>query len=320
MPERVTIGVDVGGTKTLVMAVPIGGVDSWRTDGGPASPTVCARFATPDDSAHLVDELVDAVEAARGRFDIVGVGLGLAGLIALDGRVVTAPNTRFLEGTTIGPELAERLGIPVSVDNDANVAAWATREIDAPAADHAVVVAIGTGIGGGFVVDGTVLRGHNGFAAEPGHMIVEPGGRRCRCGQLGCWEQYGSGTALGDQANEAVASGRWEGDHPDGTLRGEDVTRLAAAGNPGAIAVLDDFADWVSVGVVNLVALFDPEIVVLCGGLIADAERVVARVQRRVVAMPIGAGREVRVRAAVTGPETSAVGAALLARSQLVGR
>lgn len=324
MRPIVTIGVDVGGTKTSIVAVPTAGIVEWEVvDGGATEvsamqPTSLARPPTPSTVAELIDVVSETVECAGATCDVVGVGLGLAGLVDLEGMVVRAPNTAFLEGHAPGRVLADRLGCPVTVDNDANVAAWAIRTIDEPDAAHITIVALGTGIGGGFVVDGGLVRGAHGFAAEPGHVVVVPDGVMCVCGQRGCWERYASGSALGRMTQEAYDDGRF-GDAlvlADGdTASGEQLTALMRAGNGAAQDIFDEFASWVALGIANLVTLFDPEVVVVCGGIAAEGDELIERVQRRLDVSSVAAGRRTRLRAATTGPETSAVGAALMARS-----
>jgi glucokinase len=185
---------------------------------------------------------------------------------------------------------------------------------------HAVVITLGTGIGGGLIVDGALVRGAHGFAGEPGHMVIDPNGPPCPCGQRGCWEQFASGHGLARLARSAALGGRLAaaveqaGGDPE-LVRGEHVTAAARAGDADALAVLDELADWIAVGLANLVNIFDPELVVIGGGLVDAADlllpRAEALVHQRVLA---GARRPlVPVVPALLGERAGAIGVALLA-------
>jgi glucokinase len=169
-------------------------------------------------------------------------------------------------------------------ENDATCATVAEWRLGAArGATNAVLVTLGTGIGGGVVANGAVVRGANGFAGEPGHMVVDPNGPPCVCGRRGCWERYASGAGLARWANEPAvvdelraASGRAAGI----ALRGEDVMHAARACSAAALAIVDTFARWTALGLVNLTNLLDPEVVVIGGGLAGAADVITAPVQR----------------------------------------
>jgi glucokinase len=310
------IGVDVGGTKALGLLVHVG------PDGGA---DVLERTQVPSDASSpaVVDVIteVGADLAARiaGRGRLVAAGVGLAGFVDDAGTVLRAPNAAGLVGQDVRGRLAACLGVPVVVDNDANCMAVAARALLAPHARHLVGVTFGTGIGGGLIVDGRLVHGAHGFAGEPGHMVVERDGPPCPCGQRGCWERFASGAGLAWLARRAVAEGRAPAlasavaDTAD--LRGEHVTELFAAGDAGATEVFDEFAGYVALGVANLIALLDPEVVVLGGGLIATGDELLERVRRHLATrFPAATGdRDVLVVASPGGPEAGALGAALLA-------
>ncbi len=143
--------------------------------------------------------------------------------------------------------------------------------------DDMVLVTLGTGIGGGLVANGAVVRGRNGFAGEYGHMVVDPDGPRCPCGRRGCWERYASGSGLAMLAREAATARRCAavvelagGDPQD--VRGEHVQAAARAGDAEALAVIDEFGRWVALGLSNLTNALDPEMFVLGGGLASGAD------------------------------------------------
>lgn len=310
-PLRRTIGIDVGGTKTLGVLV----------ERGPDGPVILDREQVPSDAAlpTVLDGIVAVARSLSGRFaGVDGVGVGLAGFVDPYGVVRSAPNSAGLVGRDVRARLVAELGVPVVVDNDANCAAVAAHALSAPEARHLVAVTFGTGIGGGLIVDGRLVHGARGFAGEPGHMVVDPGGPLCPCGQRGCWERYASGSGLARLARLAVEAGdapALEAAVPDrSALRGEHVTALLRAGDPGAIAVFDTYAGWVALGVANLVNLLDPDVVVLGGGMITTGEELLGRV-RSIVAERYPAAsdhRHVPIIGSPGGPEAGGLGAALL--------
>ena len=295
------IGVDIGGTKVLATAVSTSG-RVVRT----------ARRETPGRrvEARLVeDALTEAVAEIAGIRRIGAIGIAAAGFVDAQGeRVRFAPHLPWRD-EGVRARLAERWSAPVVLDNDANCAARAELLHGAAAeAANAIVVTLGTGIGGAVVLEGEVYRGHNGMAGEYGHMQVVPGGRPCECGGTGCWEQYCSGNAL-------VRSVREQGvDH----LTGPEVTAAAQAGDPVALAAFASVAEWLGVGLANLVAAYDPEIVVVGGGLSAAGELLLQPARQALRESLVGAQHRTIppvVRAAL-GPEAGAIGAADLARQR----
>src|SRR3954468_2488835 len=192
------IGVDVGGTK-----IAAGLVDE---DGRVAATT---RRDTPSTDPDKIEEAIsDVVRDLAADRDVEAVGLAAAGLVDADrSTVLFAPNLAWRR-EPLREAVEKRCGLPVVVENDANAAAWAEARFGAGRGeDYVVVLTVGTGIGGGIVVDGRLLRGRFGMAAEIGHLNIVPDGRRCVCGLQGCWEQYASGRALVQEAYEqAIAS------------------------------------------------------------------------------------------------------------------
>lgn len=313
---QVAIGLDVGGTKILALAV------------DPATHTTMARREVPTpvgdaELASVLSRLVAEVRAEAPDGELVAVGVGIPGFIGLDGVARQAPNLPAAIGVDLRPRLEADSGVGVVVDNDANCASWAARQLDAPDADVLVAVTLGTGIGGGLVVGGELVRGSHGFAGEPGHMIVAVDGWECRCGQRGCWEMYASGNGLGRLARAAVEAGAGASltqAAAGGVLDGHVVGRLVAQGDPQAIAVLDTYARWVSLGLVALINVLDPEVVVLGGGVAALGEALRSRVDAALDGFPtVRTGRDVSLRISSVGPDAGAIGAALLAAKRVPG-
>ena len=305
------VGVDVGGTKVLA-----GVVSHDRV-------LRSARRTTPgrDVAAGLVeDAVVEAVVEAAGDEPLVAVGVAAAGFVDAAGeRVVFAPHLPWRD-EPVRNRLAERLGVPVVLENDASAATHAELVHGAlRGQDLAVLVTVGTGIGGGLVVGGRVVRGAGGMAGEMGHTRVVPDGLPCPCGGAGCWEQYCSGRALVRHVAErfpTAGAGLREACGGDpGRLVGPLVSTAARAGDPLAREAFAVVGEWLGVGLAGIVAALDPAVLVVGGGvssagdLLLDPAR--AALARSVVG---GAHRTVPpVLRAALGAEAGLVGAATLA-------
>ena len=305
------LGLDIGGTKVLGLAVDV------------ATGTVVAehRVPTPSGSDALIDVLVGVVEVLGASSGGVArsVGVGAAGLVDGAGVLRFGPNLPGVVGLDLVGRLEQRLGLPVAVDNDATAAAVAEHRLGAArGVADAVYVALGTGIGGGIVLGGEIRRGAHGFAGELGHMVIDPGGPLCGCGQRGCWEQLASGSALGELARGAVADGRGEGilRHAAGAgvVEGEHAVAAASEGDPGGLAVLDEFARWVAVGLASLVNLLDPAVIVIGGGVVEAGDLLMRPVRAAFGELVVGAAHrpEVPIVPAAFGEHAAAVGAALI--------
>ena len=321
-PSRRTVGIDVGGTKTLGLLV----------EHGPAGVAVLDRERVPSraDDPSAVDAVVGVArtltERSRNRageavpVPVAAVGVGLAGFVDRDGVVRAAPNSVGLVGQDVRGRLERELGLPVTVDNDANCAAVAAHALIEPTVADLVAVTLGTGIGGGLIVGGRLVRGARGFAGEPGHMIIDPTGPRCPCGRRGCWERYASGTGLGRLGREAAVAGRaaqvleLAGGDTDAIL-GEHVTAAATGGDAEALAIMAEFGRWVALGIANLVAVLDSEVVIIGGGLIEAGSVVMDPIRAAFPSLLFGGAVRpgVPVEAASLGENSGAIGAALLA-------
>ena len=312
-----TVGVDVGGTK-----IAAGVVDE---DGKLIAST---RRETPATDTHMVLEAIgDAVRELRAAHEVVAVGIGAAGFVdAGRARVLFAPNLAWRD-EDLGGQLSSQLGLPVVVENDANAVAWAESRFGA-GRDHddLVAITVGTGIGGGLVTNGRLLRGGFGVAAEIGHITMVPYGRRCGCGLQGCWEQYGSGRALVTEAREvarhspAFAAGLLAsaGGDPE-AITGEMVTANAQAGDVGGLHCFDEIGRWIGLGIAQLAAVLDPSLFVIGGGVSAAGEVLRERVENVFRANLTGRGHRpvAEVRLAELGWESGMVGAADLARTNV---
>lgn len=308
-----TVGIDLGGTNLRTAVVDATGAI-----------LVEDRRAAPMGWEALRAEMVAAVAAVRVTYpDVTAVGVGAAGMVGRDGVVRYSPNVHAFSDTPVRADLEAAIGLPVVVDNDANVAAYAEVRVGAArGCAHALVITLGTGIGGGIVVDGHVLRGANGFAAEVGHFQIDPAGAMCACGEPGHWEALASGNALGAQGREAAAAGRagavlaLAGDVE--AIRGEHVAEAAGAGDAEALALIDTFAVYVAIGLVGLANILDPDRIVISGGLISLGELLLGPVRRHFVGHIEGAAARagLEIVPAELGTRAGVVGAALLAADE----
>ncbi len=306
----VAIGIDVGGTNIRVGLVDETGaiLDHER---GP----------TPKDADARIAAIVELAISVRDRNALTDapIGVGAAGLVDLDGVVRYAPNLDWRDAP-VRAQLAVALGVDVRVENDAAAAAWG--EYRAGAAQHvdsgALMLTIGTGVGGGLVMDGRLIRGGTGLGGEFGHLIVNEGGARCPCGNRGCLEAMASGTAIGRLAREALAA---EDSEPDSMLRrldqvtGTAVTAAAQRGDALAGRVLTEAGCWLGVGIASLVNSLDPAVIVVGGGALSAGplllDPAVEAYHARVIARDYRAVPPV-LRARL-GDDAGLIGAALLA-------
>jgi glucokinase len=308
------IGVDIGGTK-----VAAGLVD------GEGHIVRRARRLTPSRDPRAVEQTIaEVVEEVRGGEAVGGVGIGAAGFVDADrSRVMFAPHLAWRD-EPLRDELVARLGVPVIVENDANAAAWAEWRFGAGRGEPRLVcVTLGTGIGGGIVVDGVVQRGRWGMAGEFGHMVVVPDGRRCECGNRGCLEQYASGNVLGREARELAGADspvtvplmeRVDGDVS--ALVGPLITQAAQEGDAVAVELFVDVGRWLGIGLANLAAALDPGLFVIGGGGSDAGELLLAPARESFRRTLTGRGfrPEPEIVKAALGPEAGLVGAADLAR------
>ncbi|WP_255026221.1 ROK family glucokinase [Rhodococcus sp. GA1] len=310
-----TVGIDIGGTSIRAAAVDRNGdvVDSVRTQ-------------TPSSAVALENALHRLVGHLRERNDIGAVGLGVAGFLTEDRTTVRfAPHLPWRD-TPLAETLTERFGLPVVLEHDANAAAWAEYRFGAAAGSTiAVMVALGTGIGAALLLDGRIYRGAYGVAPELGHLQVVPDGRPCPCGKQGCWERYCSGTGLVDTIVEMLAAepGRsvlaGEIASDPGSLTGRRVAGAAHDGDPVALAAFDDFARRLALGLALVADVYDPELVVIGGGVSGSAPLFLDAAREHYAAVTTGAGHRplARVRVAQLGDAAGLIGAADLARSAI---
>lgn len=318
MSQKCVIGVDLGGTKVIAGILD----EELRVH------QRVQRPAPSGDQSQVLEAVFAAVEEVRcaAKLEVLAVGFGIPCLIDQDsGKAVMAVNLP-LEDIDFKAVMSERLGLPVFVDNDANVAALAEHRAGAARGTrHAAMLTIGTGIGGGLILSGELYRGAHGAAAELGHMVIDQNGPPCQgnCPNHGCLESLASGTALTREAH------KWADEHPDSGLgralvggraiTGALVTELAHDGDQSAREVVELIGTRLGIGIVNLVNMLNLEVIVLGGGVIAAGELLLEPARRVLAERGLRPSRDqVRIVRAHFGAEAGMVGAAALALKELV--
>lgn len=314
------VGVDVGGTKIA------GGVVA--EDGTLVATS--RRESPAHDPEAIADSIAEVVrELSQGR-NVAALGLAPAGWIDLAGsEIMFAPNLAW-RAEPLRELVQQRVAIPTLMENDANAAAWAEYRFGAGQGARVLLMAtIGTGIGGGMVSGGTLFRGGYGVATEPGHMRVVPDGRPCACGLRGCWEAYGSGTALTVRARELAQADpagaaillELAGGDPD-AIRGPLVSRAAELGDPAARQSFAELACWIGEGLASLASVLDPDVIVIGGGVSESVDLDIETVITAFGPAESGAGHRPapRISRAVLGNNAGLIGAADLARAFVEAR
>jgi glucokinase len=310
------IGVDIGGTKIAIGVVDAEGriLEQVRVE------------TNPDDAASIDRAIADASNALARRYEVGAIGVAAAGFVSSDRTTMAfAPNIDWRD-YPLGTKIADLVeaDVPVVVENDANAAGWAEFRFGAGRdARDMLMLTIGTGLGGAIVVDGNLVRGRWGVAAEVGHMRVVPSGHYCGCGHEGCWEKYASGSALVRDAKAAVVAlphlaGRIlelaGGDRKK--ITGPAITQAAQEGDELAVSLVAKLGRWIGEGAASVAALLDPELVVVGGGVAAAGDLLLlpAREGFESALSALGHRPVARIELAEQGNEAGIVGAADLAR------
>ncbi|MDF3050899.1 MAG: Glucokinase [Pseudonocardia sp.] len=308
--QQLAIGLDIGGTKIA------GGV----VDRTGRLHAVLQEPTPPRSGAVVIATiLLDLVARLREGRDVAAVGAGAAGIARWpEGRMLWAPNNAY-RNWAIRDELERETGLPAVVDNDANVAGFAEARLGARAYRNMLFLTVGTGLGGGLVLDGEIYRGPTGMGAELGHMIVDPLGPQCGCGLRGCLESVASGTALTRMGREAATADPG-GEiarlgEAEGGVTGHTVTAAAQQGDPVAQEIFGRLGRWLGIGIASLATIFELEAVVIGGGVIRTGDLLLA--PARAAAREYAYAREARgmppVLPATFGSDAGMIGAALLA-------
>jgi len=288
--NRLIAGVDIGGTNVVVGLVPedgtsIHGVNTERTHKSDEPQD------TFDQILRMVGRSIDLTneELGEGKFEVVGVGMGAPGpLDRRSGTVLLTPNLGWV-GMPLRDGVAEVLGLPATLENDANCAVYGEWWHGAARGGRVVVgLTIGTGIGGGIVIDGELFHGSSDAAGEIGHASIDTNGRRCKCGNYGCLEAYAAGPAIAARAVEGIEAGARSSlvDIVDGDLTAitaKTVSEAALNGDHFSVDVIRETAHILGSAVANLVNIFNPDIVVICGGVTLTGDYLFEPLRHQVV-------------------------------------
>lgn len=311
-----TVGIDLGGTNIKIGVLDAAGVlrarRSIETVAGHGPDHVVARMA------QSTNELI--AEAGIHKSDLRAIGVGAPGPMShARGLILHAPNLPGFVNFPLRNRLAEQLGLPVVLENDANAAAFGEFAMGAgQGIRHMVMLTLGTGVGGGVIVDGRLVRGAFDNAGEIGHMIVHPGERECPCGKRGCLERYSSATSIVERVREAIQTGRrsvLENEMSAGRcFDAEAVLAAAANGDELASQVWDEACQSLAIACVNLQHLLNPERIVLAGGLTYAGDRLLDPVHRHFAAQSWKIARDAPdILLATLGADAGVIGAARLA-------
>lgn len=277
--KNYVVGVDLGGTKISTALSDLEGKIINQT----TIPTDAHEGEVP-----VLNRIINSIEkvvndSAVSYEDIKGIGIGSPGpLDVKQGIIITTPNLPFKNFNLVKP-ISEKFGVPVFLDNDANVAAIGEFMFGAgKGAENIVFFTVSTGVGGGAILNGKVYRGHTSNALEIGHMTVAPHGPRCNCGNVGCVEATSSGTAIAKRAHEALSTKVETSLRKYENVTSYEVFVEAAAGDPVAKDIIDDAMNYLGIAVANAVSIFDPEYVIIGGG-VSKAGDVVFDTVRKVV-------------------------------------
>lgn len=294
--SRLSVGVDVGGTFAKIGLV---------TPSGELARSV----QIPTDPEQAPREFARRVCAALKGWRYGTMGLGLAGGVdAATGTLLFAPNLKRWVGFSFTREFQRRLKIRAVADNDANAAVWGGYAVGLKRKGRTVVgVTLGTGVGGGLVVDGKLHRGATGGAGELGHQVIRAGGPLCHCGRRGCLEAY-----AGTYGLQRIARRRMR--RPPSPLTPKALSDAARAGVPGAKAVWDEAGTWLGIGLANAVLMLNPDAVLLLGGVARAGRLILDPVRRVFAAQPFRGPFEALTLSLPPDRDWGCIGAALLSR------
>lgn len=310
-----TIGIDLGGTNIAVGIVD----EQMKIIEKGSVPTNLPRSAEAiaEDMAKLAKSLT---EKANIPFDeIKWVGVGTPGTANCETGVIEYANNLRFENVPMVEMLGKKLGKPVYIENDANAAAYGEfRAGAAKGANSAVIITLGTGIGGGVILDGRIYTGFNFAGAELGHMVIEVGGRPCTCGRLGCWEAYASATGLATLTKEAMEADKdsemWKIAGSLDGVNGKTAFDAMRAGDRAGKTVVDSYISYLACGLVNVINIFQPEILCIGGGICKEGDNLLIPLHKMIEKERYSrfAKKQTELCVAKLGNDAGIIGAALI--------
>jgi glucokinase len=315
--SKYVVGIDLGGTKIYTALADHRG-------------RVCAETRIPTGAREgpgaVIGRIVESVrrvmqEAGVGQGEVAALGIGSPGpLDPESGVVYSSPNLQGWTDVPLRDRLREGTGIPVWLDNDANLGALGEYNFGAGrGSKNMLYVTVSTGIGAGIIIDGRIYRGSGGGAGEAGHMVISPGGPLCGCGRKGCLEALASGTAMAARAAELVSAGRGraildEAGNDPGCITAAAVSRAARAGDPEAAGIITEAGSFLGMGMAGLINIFNPDRLVMGGGALEAGSLLWGSMTRELAARALGpALREVAVVKASLEGRSGLLGAVALA-------
>ena len=308
------IGIDLGGTNVAIGIV----TEEGKIIDKKSFPTNAGRPCA-DMAKEMAETILDLLKSNNVSVDDVkSIGVGSPGSIDKDNGVIIYSNNLHFENEPLRAEIQKYINKPVYIDNDANCAAWA--EVMAGAAkgiDNAIMITLGTGVGGGIIANGRLYSGFNFCGGELGHTVLVKDGQQCTCGRRGCWETYSSATALirmtKEEADKNKDSKMWNY-LKDGKFNGRTAFNAMRDGDESAKKVVDEYISYLACGIANMINIFQPEVFVIGGGVSNEGEPLLAPLRELVPQQTYGGGRipTTKIVKATMGNDAGIVGAALL--------
>ncbi|MEE0945064.1 MAG: ROK family glucokinase [Clostridia bacterium] len=312
------VGIDLGGTNIAAGVVDENG--EILTKASVPTKAIRPNEEYAEDMVMIAKKVI--ADAGLQVSDIKAIGVGAPGSIdSRNGRVYDADNLG-MDNFPLAEYIQKGIGLPVYLENDANAAAFGEYSINGNGAESFVLVTLGTGVGGGIVIDGNILRGFNSTGAEIGHTCIEMDGEKCTCGRVGCWEAYASVTALIRQTKKAMEENpdslMHEFSKKEGKVSGKTSFDAAKQGDEAAMVVVENYARYVGVGVANMINIFQPNKIVIGGGISKEGDYLLDRVQKYVDSYDYNRSQEkAKIEIATLFNDAGIIGAAFAARARV---
>jgi glucokinase len=309
-------------TRDFILVLDLGGTQ-FRLALANRDGKLLSRYAAPTHAAESQQRLIQRINRAIRELtsgidlkQVLGMGVAAAGLVHPGtGVLLFSPNLPRLRNVPLKALLEQEIKAPVWLANDASVAALGEHRFGAGRGfNHLVYITVSTGIGGGVIIDNALFLGSQGFAAEIGHMVIDPDGPRCACGNIGCLEALASGSAIARMALEEMSKGKYSiisslAGSDLGKITAEMVAKAAQSGDPLASEIMERAGTGLGIGVVNLLHLFDPELVIIGGGVSRAGELILAPVRKAIAERAMPGFKGAKVVLSALGDDSGLLGA-----------